>query len=330
MAEPYQAEPANHRFREYPFMDSDFRAHVIQGLKTSPKQLSPKYFYDARGSVLFDRITRLKEYYPAETEKGIYADHIEDIARALPDERLLVEPGSGNSEKVALLLERLPALQCYVPIEISGEHLYRHSLELSRQYPQIQIHAVAADFTTDRICIREERDRYGPPVIFFPGSTIGNFSPGQAVELLRGFSTMAGHKGRLLIGVDLKKDPKVLEQAYNDSQGVTAEFNLNILHRVKYELNGEVDLDGFAHEAIYNEQMGRVEMHLRSRRRQQIRLDRQTFTFREGETIHTENSHKYTVGEFQELAGRAGYRLRNVWTDENNYFSVQLFDAGMA
>ena len=295
------------------------RDEVIAGLSRNPKALSPKLFYDADGSRLFDAICRTPEYYPTRTEMAILEERAEEIAALVGRGALLIEPGSGSSDKVRLLLDALrPAT--YMPMDISRDHLYAAARRLAGAYPWLSVHAACADFTLNEtlpLCPSGMRR-----VVFFPGSTIGNFEPEQAVGFLRHIADLIGADGGLLIGVDLKKDAAVLNRAYNDAAGITAAFNRNLLYRMRRELGAAVDIERFEHSAFYNPTAGRVEMHLRSTVRQSIQVDGYRFVFEKGETLHTENSYKYSVDGFTALAGRGGLRSVQVWCDEDDLFSV--------
>lgn len=312
----------NYIFHDYhPALDN-FKEDVLKGLSSCPRMISPKYFYDQQGSRLFDQITRLMEYYPTRCELKIFEAHADDISDSIGTECIFIEPGAGNGDKARRLLDILDP-SVYVPIDISKQHLTDAARSIALDYPNVNVTAVCSDFT---------REFHLPPelpdsnrVMFFPGSSIGNFHPDEALEYLARLASIAGNNGQLLIGVDLKKDSKVLQRAYDDSKGVTAQFNLNLLTRMNRELSADFDLNIWRHLALYNEDHGRVEMHLLSLCPQLVTIDDCEFYFEEGETIHTENSYKYTVEEFQDLAKQAGFDSRNVWLDENKYFSVHLF-----
>jgi L-histidine Nalpha-methyltransferase len=305
---------------------TSFRDDVLRGLSAAQKVLPPKHFYDAEGSRLFEEICELPEYYPTRIEMAIMREHVAEIARLLGPGIELIELGSGASVKTRLLIEEArPAL--YVPIEISEAALHAAAAALADRFPWLHICGVRADFSrTLRIPIFT-----GVPVklkvVYFPGSTIGNFAPEDAVVLLRNVREFVGTGGRLLIGVDLKKDRRMLEAAYDDAAGVTARFNLNLLARINRELGGDFQLKRFRHKAFYEERLGRVEMHLESMYSQFAHVAGQRFDFKPGETIHTENSCKYTVPEFQGLARRARFEAQHVWTDARNLFSVHLMIA---
>lgn len=298
-----------------------FLDDAVAGLTSKPKRLPSKYFYDQRGSMLFERICELDEYYLTRTELAIMRRHIRAIAQAIGERVLVIEPGSGASVKVRLLLRHLRDVVGYVPVDISGVHLMRWAYLLHRELPALSILPVHADFSQalELPPMPSARRR----VIYFPGSTIGNFTPGEAVAWLARMAKIAGPGGGLLIGVDLKKDVAILEAAYNDREGVTRAFNLNILERLRTELDADVRVDRFEHRAFYNEAEGRIEMHLTSTERQTVRLDHTEVRFETGETIHTESSYKYDLDEFRELLAEAGWRRVECWTDEDEYFSVQ-------
>jgi dimethylhistidine N-methyltransferase len=302
---------------------SDFRADVIRGLSSRPRSLSSMYFYDQRGSELFDRISELEEYYPTRTEIGILRDSMPEIREVLGPEVLLVEFGSGSSQKIRLLLDHLPDPAAYVPIDISRDHLLQAAAAIDRDYPQLEVLPVCADFT-EPVPLPEPRSPVRRRVVFFPGSTIGNFEPSEARHLLESVREDCGRGGGLLIGVDLRKDPDVLRAAYDDREGVTAEFNLNLLRRINRELGADFDPERFAHEIRWDEEAGRIEMHLRSLGDQTVQVGAERFEFKRGETIHTENSHKWSVAGFAELARAAGLRAERVWTDRDELFSVHF------
>lgn len=312
-------ESAVHFYDELPGT-TDLHNDVVRGLTHYPRRLSPKFFYDRRGSELFDAICRVPEYYLTRTEMTILQDNAFELAQLTGTRCALIELGSGASQKVRFILDTLRP-SAYVGVDISKEFLLQSTRRLARDYPWLKVYAVCADFCqplTLTCC---------PPaykkLAFFPGSSIGNFEPHEAEAFLRGLtSTLGTDGGALLIGVDLKKDPRLLNAAYNDAQGVTAEFNLNLLRRIQRELGAQVDISAFRHKAFYNEALGRIEMHLVSQRPQQIRLGAEVFHFSDGETLHTENSYKYSIDEFQALAMRAGYKPAAVWTDVNELFSV--------
>jgi dimethylhistidine N-methyltransferase len=301
--------------------DRTFLRDVLQGLRSAPKNLPCKYFYDQRGSELFDEICELDEYYPTRCELEIMERYAAEMGEQIGPGARLVEYGSGSSTKTRHLLQHLPDPAAYVPVDISGEHLQQAARRLRREFPHVEILPVCADFTQPfalPACTR-------PPshtAVYFPGSTIGNFAPGRAVTLLRQIARLCGTGGGLLIGIDLKKDVRTIEAAYNDRRGVTAEFNLNLLRRINHELNADFDLDQFAHWAFYNPEAGRMEMHLVSQSEQVVTVDGHPIEFAAGETICTEYSHKYSIAEFAGLAGQAGLALHRHWTDANGNFAV--------
>lgn len=307
------------RFRDDHPGAASLREEVVTGLSRRPRSIPPKFFYDERGSRLFDAICELPEYYPTRTEIGILENHAHKIAELAGPECLLIELGSGASKKVRLLLEALRP-SAYMGIDISRDFLLASTRRLAADYPWLEVHAYCADFsqTLDLDYCPLEFRKLG----FFPGSSIGNFEPAQAETFLSHLKSVLAPGGALLIGVDLRKDSVILNAAYNDAQGITAAFNLNLLQRIANELDAELDLDGFEHRAFYDEDRGRIEMHLVSRRPQQIRIEDRVFRFAAGETIHTENSYKYTAVEFQALARRAGFAPARVWTDAAGLFSV--------
>ena len=298
---------------------SDFYHEVITGLERSPKQIPPKYFYDEAGSRLFELICEQPEYYPTRVETGMLARYADEIAGFIGDGCCLVEPGSGSCSKVRLLLDALQPSH-YIPMDISGVHLHEAAGRVANDFPWLDVRAVCADITrqVELPGIAEGMQR----VVFYPGSSIGNYEPGEAVEFLSRLAKMAGHGGSLLIGVDLEKDSSVLDSAYNDANGVTADFNLNLLHRINRELDGNIDVDRFRHHAFYNEDEGRIEMHLVSECTQTLRIDGHSYEFAKGESIHTENSYKYSIAGFRALAEQAGFRSEAIWLDDEALFSL--------
>lgn len=297
-----------------------FAEHVVHGLSDSPKWLSAKFFYDAAGSDLFEQITELPEYYPTRTELSILNRYAGEMAGFVPLSAALVEFGTGSTKKARILIEASPQLATYVPVDISAEFLAREVAAVRRDIPWIAVLPVVADFTRDFDLPAQIRSR--PRVGFFPGSTIGNFEPEDAAEFLRQAGRVLGNGSTMIIGIDLIKDKAVLNAAYDDAAGVTARFNLNVLVRMNRELGGDFDLSAFGHRAFYSVENHRVEMHLESLRNQTVHVAGHTFDFRKGETIHTENSYKYTVESFRALAESAGWRPVGVWTDEDRLFSI--------
>lgn len=311
--------PANLHLHDLAPPPDDFRAAVLAGLAHRPRRLSPKFFYDARGSQLFDAITRLPEYYPTRTEIALLREHGAEIAALLGDDCVLVELGSGSDVKIRALLDALRP-RAYVPIDISREHLWRSAHATAEAHPEITVHALCADYTRPFALpapVAQLRR-----AAFYPGSSIGNFEPAQAIALLRGVAALLGADGRLLIGVDLKKDVARLEAAYDDAQGVTAQFNRNVLVRMRDELGADIDPDGFRHRAFYDAAAGRIEMHLVATRAQIVRIGQTCFEFAAGDDIHTENSYKYDAAGFGALAVEAGYETVRVWCDRDALFSV--------
>jgi dimethylhistidine N-methyltransferase len=300
----------------------DVRADVLGGLTKRAKTLPAKLFYDARGSQLFDQICELEEYYPTRTEVGILSQYVGEMVALTGPRARLVELGSGSSLKTHILLDHLEAPSAYVPIDISKTALLEASLTIAEKYADLDVLAVCADYT-QRFELPEPRQPARRTVAFFPGSTIGNLERHEALAFLRRSAGWGGRGGGLLIGVDLKKDRPTLEAAYNDREGVTAAFNLNLLHRINRELGADFDPAAFEHRAIYDEPQGRIEMRLISRRPQTVAVDGQQIAFDEGEWITTEYSHKYSVPDFQRLAAVAGFAVERVWTDARQMFSVQ-------
>ncbi len=304
---------------------SGFAADLLAALGNKPHSISPKYFYDAPGSALFDRICELPEYYPTRTELGILQRNAQAIAQHMGPQAEVVEFGAGSLLKVRVLLEALEAPTRYVPLDISGEHLHAACAALRQDYPGLRVEPLVADYT-QAYALPARLPRAGQRVGFFPGSTLGNFTPSEALLFLH-HAAQALRGGALLLGVDLVKDPALLHAAYNDAAGVTATFNLNLLARANRELGADFVLAQFAHAAFYNAPLQRIEMHLQSRQRQQVRLCGQVFTLEEGETLHTENSYKYTSAGLLALAQQAGFTPGPAWTDVQNYFSLQYLQA---
>jgi dimethylhistidine N-methyltransferase len=309
------------RLHDFEPQADDFCAQVIAGLRRPQKQLPCKFFYDREGSMLFDQICQLEEYYPTRTELAIMRENIDEMCAMLGSRCMLVEYGSGSSLKTRILLKHLCDVAAYVPIDISRTHLLHASRKLARRFA-IEVLPVCADYTADFELPTPESD-VESTVVYFPGSTIGNFEPSAARDFLRAARMRAGAGSGMLIGVDLKKDPQRLHAAYNDAKGVTAKFNLNLLARINREADGDFDLSQFAHYAYYNPTAGRIEMHLQSLREQVARVGDTAYHFRDGETIFTESSYKYTLDEFSKLANESGYHVQQVWTDPQNLFSVQ-------
>lgn len=299
------------------------KTEVLSGLANAQKRIAPKYFYDERGSALFEAITELPEYYPTRTEIAILEDHGEEIARGVGDSSFLIEYGSGSSRKIRLLLESLRP-SGYMPVDISRDHLLAAAEAIASDYEWLNVYPTCADYSSDWDL--PHAGDGARKVVFFPGSSIGNFEPDDAQRFLTGVRRTVGDDGALLIGVDLKKSTEVVERAYNDAEGVTAEFNRNVLHHLNSRLNGDFDPERFDHEALYNEEHGRVEMYLVSTARQTVMIGDEQVSFEQGEAIHTENSYKYDATQFTSLADDAGFNLGGSWSDESNYFEVFLFD----
>jgi dimethylhistidine N-methyltransferase len=299
-----------------------FATDVSAGLSANPKQLLPKYFYDEAGSQLFEEITRLPEYYLTRTELKILHDNAPAIAALLPRDTALVELCAGSATKAKILLDAAPQISAYVPVDISAEFLGSEAAKLERDIPRVAVYPVATDFTKP---FELPSALHGRPCVgFFPGSTIGNFEPHEATDLLRHAARILGRDALFIIGADLAKDQNVLHAAYNDAAGVTAKFNLNLLARINRELGADFDLAAFEHHACYNRERGRIEVYLASRKRQKVHVVGKTFDFRAGETIHTENSYKFTLKSFSALARGAGWVPVAVHTDADEYFAVHV------
>lgn len=307
---------------------SDYGRDLLAGLSRSPRSIAPKYFYDAAGSALFDRICELPEYYPTRTELDILRSNAARIIEQVGAHANIIEFGAGSLEKIRVLLDAFPpdgAPDCFIPVDISAEHLEDSAQSLRRAYPCLEVLPIAGDYMKPEQ-LTDIEEMSGRKVGFFPGSTIGNFTPHETSAFLRRARTMLAGGG-LLVGVDLVKDARILHRAYNDREGVTAAFNLNLLVRANAELQADFELGGFMHKAFYNESMQRIEMYLVSLRRQTVRVAGYDFRFDEGETIHTENSHKFTVEGFREIAAAAGFRPGPVWTDDAGLFSVHWLES---
>lgn len=302
-------------------------SHVVAGLRHSPPRLSPIWFYDRLGSQLFDQICELDEYYPTRTELAIMRAHAAEMARALGPQVALIELGSGSSLKTRLLLDHLERPAAYVPVDISRQHMLEASRALARDYPRLRIVPVCADFTRPFELPGEAREARRR-VVYFPGSTIGNFTRRQSTRLLKAMRDLVGEGGGVLIGVDLRKDAGVLERAYNDAKGVTAKFNLNALRHLNAELGSDFDLQAFEHRAPWVDAESRIEMHLVSKRDQTVRVGGEAFDFPEGSYLLTEYSHKYSLEDFAAIAAEVGWAVCRVWMDEARMFSVQLLEKG--
>ncbi len=301
-----------------------FLAEVLIGLRKPQKELPYRYFYDERGSHLFERMCELEEYYIPRIEASIMQAHIKEMAELVGPHVLLIEYGSGNCKKVRFLLDHLHNPVVYIPIDISREQLLHVSKELASEYPKLEVYPVCADYLSsfDLPALKRPNERV---VVYFPGSTIGNLDPILAKHFLEHVASVCGTAGALLIGVDLKKDPAVLHSAYNDKEGLTAAFNLNLLQRINRELDCNFQLEWFQHYAFYNPRESRVEMHLVSQRDQEVHLNRETIPIAKGESIWTESSYKYNLDEFEQMAAAAGFRVEGVWVDERQWFSVHYW-----
>ena len=303
------------------------REEVIAGLSASPKRLPCKLFYDQRGSELFNEICELDEYYLTRAELQIMQRYAAEIGRQLGDRVRLVEYGSGSSTKTRILLDHLQSPIAYVPVDISRQHLLDTANELQQDYPAIEVLPVVADFTKP-VALPTPAAPISHTAVYFPGSTIGNFEPGDAQSLLENIAAQCGPGGGLVIGIDLIKDVDVLERAYDDRAGVTSEFNLNLLRRIRNELGAKIDLDAYEHHSFYNQALARIEIYIRSRKDQTIEVGGRQFALNSGERIHTEYSHKYTIEGFASLADSAGFELRKSWLDDQGYFAVLYLVVG--
>lgn len=305
-----------------------FRADVLAGLAANPKQIAPKWFYDRAGSLLFDAICDLPEYYVTRAERAIVEPNAARIVAPWGARARVIEPGAGSGTKTRLLLRALGPERCveYVPVDISREHLAEAAAAIRADLPWLRVAPVAADFSQD-VGAAPGDARDARTVVYFPGSTIGNFEPREAQRLLAGFARAAGPEGLVVLGVDLKKDPAALHAAYNDAQGVTAAFNKNLLVRMNRELGADFDVDAFAHHALYEPVRGRIEMHLVSMRRQRVTVAGRTFAFAEGETLRTEYSYKYDLPQAERLARSAGLALADAWLDDERRFAVLVLRA---
>ena len=303
-------------------IQDDFATEVLAGLSRRPRSIPCRFLYDARGSELFERITGLEEYYPTRTEIGLLERHAGDVAEMAGEDAAIVEFGSGSSRKTEILIAALRELAAYVAIDISAAALAEASTRLRGRFPGLEVIAVTGDFNE---AITLPAKLAGTRKLgFFPGSTIGNLGKDEAVGFLRTARELLGENGALLIGVDLKKDASILVPAYDDSEGVTAAFNLNLLTRINRELDGTFDLAQFAHEAIYNAEAGRMEIYITSRADQEVSVLGRRFAFAEGERIHTENSHKYALADITNMAEAAGWTHAQAWVDDDNLFSLNM------
>ena len=307
--------------------DTEFLNDVISGLTQQQKTLPCKYFYDDKGAALFEQITSLQEYYVTRTELSILEQYSQSIAQMLPENLSIIEPGCGSGKKVAYLLALIANVKTFVPFEISEEMLSYSLAHLSPLFPDLAISPLLGDFTHSQMVKQLTKDTAldsQTNLVYFPGSTLGNFAPVKAIEIMNNFHRLCGLNGYVLIGIDLVKERQVLLNAYNDKAGVTAAFNKNLLQRINNELNGTFNLDNFSHESRFNEQHSRIEMHLVSNCTQSVIINDQQIDFIEGESIHTENSHKYTLESFKQLAAQANLKLEQTWQDDSNYFALCL------
>ncbi len=312
-----KSAPSLH-FYDHADRQDDFTEEIIRGFRAREKFISPKFFYDERGSQLFADITRQPEYYLTRTETKLLQQHAGEISELIGDDLLLIEYGSGSSEKIRILLDNLrPSI--YAPVDISRDYLAQAAEALAREYPWLEVHATCVDFTNEFVLpFHSEKRR----VSFFPGSSIGNFDRDEAAAFVGRVHKLVGDDGGLLIGVDLKKDEAILNAAYNDEKGVTADFNLNVLTHLNREYDADFDPQGFEHQAVYNEEKGCVQMFLISNRSQTVSISGEEFGFEPGEPIHTENSHKYTIDEVLQMARGAGFSRTETWLDENKFLAV--------
>lgn len=297
-----------------------FFEDVIDGLGKTQKTLPCKYFYDDEGSRLFEEICELEEYYVTRTELALLNQIKEELSSLIGPNASIIEPGAGAGIKIQTLLKALDSPHNYVPMDISSDFLFYSAQIIQQRFPDIEVFPIQGDFTQPVEWVDNKQS--GKGIVFFPGSTIGNFEPEQAIEFLRNMSRLIGKKGALIVGVDLMKDAKILEAAYDDKQGITAQFNKNLLTRINQQLNGQFKLDQFDHKAIVNLEKQRVEMHLVSQQEQQVTINGQPIDFKCGESVHTENSHKYTQDSFVKIATQAGLHREKTWSDENGLFSI--------
>lgn len=304
--------------------NNHFENDLLAALSSDIKHISPKYFYDALGSALFDQICDLPEYYPTKTEMSILSKNSVAIAQHIGPQAELIELGAGSLTKVRFLLRQLESPTAFLPMDISGDHLKAAVRDLQREFPHLAVSPIVADYTHEW-SLPDKHLGTQRRIAFFPGSTIGNFLPSEVDKF---FANCAKYLpgGALLLGVDLLKSPQIIHQAYNDAQGVTAAFNLNLLTRANEELKTNFDVSQFSHWAFYNAPQHRIEMHLVSLKRQEIKLKNQVFMLEEGETLHTENSYKYSIEKIQKIAAKQGLKSGPVWTDPNHWFGLLWFD----
>lgn len=321
--EPHESDQKHlHYFADYEPPTDDFLSDVLEGLGASPKTISPKYFYDQKGSALFDEICRTPEYYVTRTELALLDEIGDEVAELTGTGAIVVEWGSGSSWKIRKLLDALDHPAEYIAIDISREHLLAAAADIAKDYPEVKVGAICADFLEHISLPDKAVVGTGRRLGFLPGSTIGNFEPETAARILRRVAEVVGSGGALLIGADLQKDEDRLLAAYDDAGGMTAAFNLNLLDRMKTELGAKLERDAFTHHVRYCREKHRIEMHLKAVRDTVIEVEGQRFPFTEGETIHSENSHKFTVESFHAVAAQAGFVAKKVWTDPEKLFSL--------
>ena len=305
-------------------MDNIFLQDVLAGLNASPKTLPCKYFYDRRGSELFEQICDCDDYYVTRTEIALLQEIAPQLGALLDANTALIEPGAGALKKISILLQAAKQLPLYAPLDISGDFLHDAVANIVEAFPNLQTQTIVGDFTKkiDIDALLEAHPNITNRLIFFPGSTFGNFDPAQGQEFLQNMRHLIGGKGGMIIGVDAVKPVDILERAYDDSDGVTAAFNKNLLQRINNELGGDFNLSKFKHRAIFNQQQSRIEMHLESMEAQIVTIGEQAISFKAGESIHTENSHKYDVPHFTEIANQAGFNIKQYWQDSKKYFNI--------
>jgi dimethylhistidine N-methyltransferase len=304
-----------------------FRQEVLEGLRSIPKRIPSKYFYDARGAKLFEEITKLPEYYLTRTEMSIFDNYLPEMAPAIGPHARVLEFGAGAGIKTKHLLSALDKPQAYIPIDISREQLIESSLELMEQFPALDVLPVCADYTAVNWAEHKDIKQIGPTLIFFPGSTIGNFTPEEAIKFLKQAHSLLDQNGKLLIGFDLRKDPAIIEPAYNDAAGITAQFNLNLIERMNDEFDLDLNTTDFEHYAFFNSAESRIEMHLIATRDLVLSIDGENIPVARGEHITTEYSYKYSSDRFDALLRKAGFAVTHRWHDPQRYFELALATA---
>ncbi|WP_251359696.1 L-histidine N(alpha)-methyltransferase [Kangiella sp. TOML190] len=300
---------------------------LLAGLLAEQKYINPKYFYDKNGSELFERITQLDEYYPTRTERTILIQNAEEMASYFDKSAVIIEPGAGACEKIQLILEAIHP-EAYLPQDVSKRFLQQAAQTIKDKFPWLKVYPIVSDFAKPIEIPKEFRNK--PSYVFYPGSTIGNFEPESAVSFLKNMRQLVGDDGGILLGADLHKEPAVIEAAYNDTHGVTAKFNLNMLSNVNRQLGSAIDASKFSHRAFYNEKLHRIEMHLVSMQQQAYFVDGKQIDFKAGETIHTENSYKFSLEDIDKMAQGSGFQRIKTWTDKDGYFSLNFFRASLA